>query len=272
MYMQNRGLRYPADWSRRKSEQRPISVVTVYDASSAGLAAQTNVDALLVGDSLGMVVQGERSTLPVTLDQMIYHSEMARRGAPESFLIGDLPFGSYHASREQGSLSAARLMKEGGVDAVKLEGATEETLSLIRSIVEAGIPVMGHIGLTPQSYLNLGGYRVQGRDQERARSLISSARRLQEAGCFSIVLEYVQRDVAGEISQSISIPTIGIGSGPHTDGQVLVWHDLLGLDAKFSPKHAKRYANLAQTIREALNQYDSEVKEKAFPGPENSFD
>jgi len=270
--MQIKQLKYPSDWKVRKELKKTISVVTAYDASSALLASRSNVDALLVGDSLGTTIQKKRSTIPVTLDEIIYHAWMVRRGAPDRFIIGDLPFGSYQTSERDGILSSARLMKEGEVDAVKLEGGDERTAELIRHLVRSGIPVMGHIGLTPQSYLTLGGYRVQGRNENDAIRLIEEAKRLEEAGCFALLLEYVSRPVTKKITETVSIPTIGIGSGEFASGQVLVWHDLLGLDPDFAPKHARQYANLASTIVDALNRYDDEVKTGGFPAAENGFE
>jgi 3-methyl-2-oxobutanoate hydroxymethyltransferase len=269
--METKKLKYPQDWIWRKQNGPPLSVITVYDATMAKLANMASVDALLVGDSLGMVVQGNTSTIPVTFDEMIYHCKLSRRGAPDSFIIGDLPFGSYQESEEKGLHNAFRMMKEAGMSAVKAEGSDVSTLRLIEKIVRSGVPVMGHIGLLPQSYLNLGGYRVQGRKEIESIKLIQAAKDLESAGVFSMVLEYIVINVAREITESISIPTIGIGSGNHTSGQVLVWHDALGLNPDFKAKHSKRFADLDKTIINSLNKYDEEVKNKIFPSDENSF-
>jgi len=271
MIMEQKKLKYPADWISRKKEGTPLSVITAYDATMAKLAALSSVDALLVGDSLGMAVQGNRSTLPVTMDEMIYHTKLVRRGAPDSFIIGDLPSGSYQTSEETGLRNAFRFMKEAGASAVKAEGSDVNTLRIIERLVKSGVPVMGHIGLLPQSYLNLGGYKIQGRSELDSKRLLEAARELESAGVFSMVLEYIVTDVAKEITDTISVPTIGIGSGIHTSGQVLVWNDALGMDPDFKGKHARRFADLDKTIIEALNRFNSEVKSRIFPGKENSF-
>ncbi|MCR9143106.1 MAG: 3-methyl-2-oxobutanoate hydroxymethyltransferase [bacterium] len=264
-------LRYPADWIKRKAAGERISVLTAYDATMARLLAASGVDALLIGDSLGMVVQGQSSTLPVTLDEMIYHARMVRRGAPDSFIIGDLPFGSYQAGIDSGVAAGIRIMKEAGVDAVKVEGAEADTLAVIRKLSAAGAPVMGHIGLTPQSYLTIGGFRAQGRDDAQATRLKAEALALQSAGCFAMVLELVTADLAGEITASLAVPTIGIGSGAGTSGQVLVINDLLGLDDRFQARHVKRYADLGQAITKAADEYHREIHDGQFPADEHSF-
>lgn len=264
-------IKYPGDWIESKRKGRKLSVVTAYDATMARLVQEAGIDALLIGDTLGMVIQGRNSTLAVTLQEMIYHCRLVRRGAPGSFLIGDLPFGSYQISPESGLESAFRLMKEGAVDAVKLEGAETDTLRIIKKLNRSGVPVMGHIGLTPQSYLNLGGFRVQGRSTDAIRSLHEQAGQLEQAGCFAIVLELVTAGAATEITAALTIPTIGIGSGKGTSGQVLVLNDLLGLDPDFQARHVKRYAGLAGTIIEALREYRREVEEGSFPTDEHCF-
>ncbi|MCB1306254.1 MAG: 3-methyl-2-oxobutanoate hydroxymethyltransferase, partial [Leptospiraceae bacterium] len=258
-------LKYPSHWIEAKSQGRKIVMATCYDFSMARLLSRTNLDVLLVGDSMGTAVQGKRSTVSVTLDQIIYHAEMVRRGAPDHFLLVDLPAGSYHASVESAVNNAMRVMKETGADGLKLEGSSPFLLSAIKQIVESGIPVMGHSGLTPQSYLTAGGYRVQGKTGESLAHLKEAALQLEEAGCFGLLLELVESEAARVITESISIPTIGIGAGPHTSGQVLVYHDMLGLDPEFSPKHNRKYANLADTIIEAMNTYASDVGEGRFP-------
>lgn len=266
-----KSLRYPADWIRRKQAGERISVLTAYDATMARLLADSEVDALLVGDSLGMVVQGQSSTLPVTLDEMIYHCRMVRRGAPGLFLIGDLPFGSYQGGIDAGVQAGLRMMKETGADAVKLEGAAEENLTIVRRLSQAGVPVMGHIGLTPQSYLTIGGFRAQGRDEIAAARLKSEALALEAAGCFGMVLELVTAPLAVEITAQLNVPTIGIGSGAGTSGQVLVINDLLGMDDRFKARHVKCYANLGPQITAAAREYTREVHGGIFPADEHSF-
>ncbi|MCB1138009.1 MAG: 3-methyl-2-oxobutanoate hydroxymethyltransferase [Leptospiraceae bacterium] len=264
-------LKYPSHWKKAKSEGRRISMATCYDFSMARLLSRSNVDVLLVGDSLGMVIQGQRSTVPVSLDQIIYHAEMVRRGAPEKFLLVDMPAGSYHASMESAVNNAMRIMKETGADALKLEGSSPYLVSVISRMVESGIPIMGHSGLTPQSVLTAGGYRVQGKTSDSAALLKEAALELQAAGCFGLLLELVEADVAKKLTEDLEIPTIGIGSGAGTTGQVLVFHDLLGLDPDFTPKHTKKYADLAPIIVEAMNQFAEEVEKGDFPSEQNSF-
>ncbi|MCS7206068.1 MAG: 3-methyl-2-oxobutanoate hydroxymethyltransferase [Leptospiraceae bacterium] len=258
-------LKYPSDWIRKKKEKELISVVTCYDFTMAKWISRTPIDAVLVGDSLGMVVQGNSSTLPVRLEEIIYHTKLVRRGAPEKFLIADMPLGSYQTSIQEGLRNSFKVIKETQCQALKFEGADKSTLKLIKKLVQSGLPVMGHIGLTPQSYLNFGGYKIQGRDDKQKEKLIQQAKALEEVGCFSIVLELTEEEVAKEITQLLEIPTIGIGSGNQTDGQVLVIHDLLGMDPDFTPKHAKRYANFAEMGIQSLIQFDHEVKSRKFP-------
>ena len=258
------------DFSKAKKEGVPISMVTCYDYAFARLAEQTDVDVLLVGDSLGNVVAGYENTIPVTVDQMIYHTGLVKRGAPSKFLVCDLPFMSYHVSLEDSLRNAGRIMKETGCNAVKLEGG-EDFVPVVKALVAASIPVMAHLGLTPQSVHKLGGYSVQGREEDKRKKMIDDAKMLEEAGAFSLVLEMVPEDLAAEISSVLTIPTIGIGGGKFCDGQVLVLHDLLGMNETFSPKFLKKYANLSEIIREALNSYNSEVKSRAFPADEHSF-
>lgn len=269
--MGNEILKYPGDWLQRKESGTKISVITAYDATMARLVAATAIDAILVGDSLGMVVQGQDSTLPVTLEDMIYHCRLVRRGAPKGFVIADMPFGSYQVDTASGVGNAIRVMKESGVSAVKLEGATDDTLRIIEKLTAAGAPVMGHIGLTPQNYLNLGGFHAQGRDQKVAGRLREQARALQDAGCFAIVLELVVASLADEITGGLSIPTIGIGSGAGTSGQVLVCNDMLGLDDSFQARHVKRYAELASVVREAMGNFHKEIVAGEFPSKKHSF-
>jgi 3-methyl-2-oxobutanoate hydroxymethyltransferase len=259
---------------RMKDAGEKIAVVTAYDATMARLVDAAGVDVVLVGDSLGMVVQGHDSTLPVTLEQMIYHSAAVRRGLARAsgrpHLVGDLPFGSYQASADDAVKSAMRLVAEGGVEGVKLEGGADY-VDVIRRIVRAGVPVMGHIGLTPQSVHKMGGYVVQGRETEKAQQLLRDARALEAAGCYAIVLECIPAELARIISGQLRIPTIGIGAGPHCDGQVLVLTDLLALDPSFTPKFVKRFAELGEAVRAAVAAYASDVKASAFPDDAHSF-
>ncbi|HBS05530.1 MAG TPA: 3-methyl-2-oxobutanoate hydroxymethyltransferase [Leptospiraceae bacterium] len=269
--MAQKRLKYPSHWLQAHAEGRKISMATCYDFAFARLIARSSVDAILVGDSMGMVVQGKRSTVPVTLDQIIYHAEMVRRGAPEKFLIVDMPAGTYHSSVEAAIENAMRIMKETDADALKLEGSTPFLIQVITRMVESGIPVMGHSGLTPQSVLTAGGFRVQGKTSDSAALLKEAALSLQAAGCFGLLLELVEANVAKNLTSQLSIPTVGIGSGADTSGQVLVLHDILGLDPDFSPRHTKKYADLADPIIQAFDQYTQDVQKGAFPGPENSF-
>ncbi len=247
-----------------------ISMLTAFDASISKLLHDCDVDILLVGDSLGMVVLGYDSTVPVTMDQMIHHSAAVRRGAEDAFVVGDMPFGSYQTGSREAVANGIRFFKEAGCDAVKLEGGME-VCDTVTALVRAGMPVMGHIGLTPQTANQLGGYKVQGKDAESARRLFQEAKSLQEAGAFAIVLECVPSQLAEVITEAISIPTIGIGAGPDCDGQVLVTHDLLGMFEKFIPSFVKSYTTLAPIIKDNINKYNEEVREGTFPDEEHSF-
>ncbi len=257
------------DFQKMTDAGEKIAVLTAYDATSAFLAEAAGATALLVGDSLGMVVQGHSSTIPVTLEQSIYHAQMVVRSTQRAMIIGDLPFMSYKISTEQAMTSAARMMQEGGVGAVKLEGG-EYVAASIQRIVQAGIPVMGHVGLTPQSVNQFGGFRVQGKDIFTAQQLLQDALAIEAAGAFSIVLELIPTELAQEISERLRIPTIGIGAGPNCDGQVQVYHDLLGLHPSFGPRHSKQYANAGKVIQDALSRFVEEVKVGQFPTSENS--
>ncbi len=259
------------DFREMKSRKEPITVLTCYDFLFARLLEEAGVDIILVGDSLGQVVLGYDSTLPVTLDEMIHHARAVRRGAPDTFTVVDLPFLSYQASGEQAVLSAGRVMKESGAHGVKVEGGTDDTCDTVRRLVGAGIPVMGHLGFVPQSVHALGGARVQGRDPDGAQRLRAHASALEKAGCFSIVLELVSTSVATEISEGLRIPTIGIGAGPGCNGQVLVLPDALGLNPGFTPRFLKRFAQLADISRQGVLDYIAEVKEGTYPGPEHTF-
>jgi 3-methyl-2-oxobutanoate hydroxymethyltransferase len=255
---------------RLKQSGQKICMVTAYDATFARILDEGGADVLLVGDSLGMVIQGQESTLPVTLEQMIYHSAAVSRGAKRAHVVGDMPFMSYQVSPQEAVRNAGRLVAEGNVGSVKLEGGAEFA-DTVRAIVRASIPVMGHLGLTPQSVHKMGGYVVQGRDEDAARRMLDDALALEAAGAYSLVLEGVPLELARTITQSLKIPTIGIGAGKHCDGQVLVCYDLLGMNPDFKPKFVKRFANLHGNITEAANTYFSEVRAGTFPDEEHSF-
>ena len=253
-----------------KTRGEKIPMVTAYDYTSARLADQAEIPLLLVGDSLGMVVLGYDSTIPVTMEDMLHHVKAVARAAQRAMVVVDLPFMSYQLDPSQALANAARLVQEGGAQSVKLEGG-EKIARTVARIVDAGIPVMGHIGLTPQSVHALGGYRVKGRKPKEAAQLLKDAHALEEGGAFAVVLELIPSPLARLISERLSIPTIGIGAGGQCDGQVQVLHDILGLYTDFVPKHTKRYAFLAGTIEDALTQYIREVKEGSFPTEEQSF-
>jgi 3-methyl-2-oxobutanoate hydroxymethyltransferase len=255
-----------------KARGERIAVLTAYDYLMAGLVDASGVDCILVGDSLGQVVAGESSTLPVTLDQMIYHARAVRRATTRALLVVDMPFLTYQVSEQEALRNCGRVLQETGAQAVKVEGGYERVALTIRRLVEAGIPVMGHLGLTPQSVHGLGGYRLVGRAKDESERVLADAQRLVDAGCFSIVLEMLPRGLAAEITRSIPIPTIGIGAGPECDGQVLVLPDMLGLNEGFSPGFLKRYAALADDVRAAVNEYVREVKDGSYPGPEHSYE
>lgn len=256
---------------RKKQSGDPITVLTAYDYPTALSIDQAGLDSILVGDSLGMVVLGYANTLPVTMDDMLHHCRAVARGAQYALLIGDMPFMSYQVSVEQAVRNAGRFLQEGGMDCVKLEGGRERAAAT-EAIVGAGIPVMGHLGLTPQSVQQLGGFRPQGRDAQAAQRLLEDALRLQDAGCFSIVLESVPARLAELISQRLEIPTIGIGAGVGCDGQVLVTHDLLGLFDRFTPRFVKKYADLHGEMKRAFSAYKDEVEQRKFPAQEHSVD
>jgi 3-methyl-2-oxobutanoate hydroxymethyltransferase len=247
-----------------KLRRQPIVMVTAYDAPSGRLADEAGVDIVLVGDSAAMTVLGHDSTVPATMDEMIVLTRAATRGARRPLVVADMPFGSFQVSDEKAVENAIRFVKEAGADAVKIEGAGS-MLTRAAAIVAAGIPVMGHIGLTPQSATALGGFKAQGRTAEQARRLLADARALEAAGCFTLVLEAVPAPVAARITEALTIPTIGIGAGVSTDGQVLVWHDLLGLYSGTSPRFVKRYAELAPVIRDAVAAYADDVRARRFP-------
>jgi 3-methyl-2-oxobutanoate hydroxymethyltransferase len=254
-----------------KAAGRRIAMLTCYDALFARLLEQADTDVLLVGDSLHQVLGGHETTLGATLDEMIYHAAAVHRGAPRTLLFVDLPFLTYQVSVEEAIRNAGRVLQESGAHGVKLEGG-QPMAATVRALVDRGIPVMGHLGLTPQSVHALGGYRVQGRETDAAARLLADARTLEEAGACSMVLELMPADLARQISESIAIPTIGIGAGPGCDGQVLVLHDMLGLNDAFSPKFLRRFAELGEAVRGAAREFAEEVRAGDYPGREHSFE
>ena len=253
---------------RMKDDGEKISMVTAYDYSQAVLVEKSGIEMVLVGDSLAMTTLGHSGTTALTTEEMIAHIKPVVRGAPSPLIVGDLVFGSYNESVVQAVSSANRLIKEGGCDAVKLEGAHVEK---IKAIVEAGIAVQGHLGLTPQTSVLLGGFKVQGKDMEAARKLLEDAKEVEKAGAFSIVLECVPEELGRAVSKTLSIPVIGIGAGRYCDGQVLVFHDMLGLFDKFTPKFVKKYRDVGKDVVEAFTQFKKEIKEGSFPSEENTF-
>lgn len=253
-----------------KEEGRPITMITAYDYAMARNVDEAGIDMILVGDSVGNVMLGYSSTIPVTMDAMIHHTQAVVRGTKYALVVGDMPFMSYQASEAAGLQNAGRFLKEGGCAAIKLEGGSE-ICPLVKKMVTAGIPVMGHIGLTPQSVNQFGGFKVQGKDIAAAQKLIDDAKALEAAGAFSIVLECVPAALAAKVSEMISIPTIGIGAGNGCGGQVLVCNDLLGFSNGFTPKFAKKYRNLHQEIVGAVSEYISDVRDRSFPAPEHTF-
>jgi len=258
------------DLQAKKDKERPITMVTAYDYPTGVLADRAGIDIILVGDSLAMVVLGYENTVTVTMEEMLHHCRAVAKGAQHPLLVGDMPFMSYHVSTAQAVENAGRFLKEGDMDVVKLEGG-QERAQAVRAIVDAGIPVMGHIGLTPQTISKLGGFRTQGKTVEAALQLIDDALALEGAGCFSLVLEAIPDRVATLITQKLKIPTIGIGAGAGTDAQVLVLHDMLGMFDRFTPKFVKKYADFFETGTKALQQYVQDVEQKVFPGPEHIF-
>jgi 3-methyl-2-oxobutanoate hydroxymethyltransferase len=254
-----------------KERGERFAMLTAYDAPSARLLDEAGIPLILVGDSLGMVVLGHNSTLPVTIDDMVRHTAAVVRGRTEAMVVGDMPFMSYQASDDEAVRNAGRLLQEAGADAVKLEGG-RRIIDIVVRLVDMGIPVMGHLGLTPQSVNQFGGYRVQGRSDEAAHQIVSDAKDLEAAGVFSLVLEAVPSKVGKEVTDSLHIPTIGIGAGPHTDGQVLVFHDFLGLSAGRLPRFVKRYASLGEKIKAAARGFAEEVASGVYPGPEHTYD
>ena len=254
---------------KMKQDGEKIVAVTAYDAPSAKLSHEAGADFLLIGDSMSNTVLGYENTLPLTMEESLFHCKAARRGAPDAFIVGDMPFMSYQISCSEALRNAGRYIKEAGCDAVKLEGGSY-AVAVVERLVTAGIPVIGHIGLLPQQVLAAGGYKIAGKTAEGVNLLMEDAKALENAGAFCMVLEGIPSEVSKQITESVSIPTIGIGAGIHCDGQIQVMSDLLGMSG-FIPKHARRYANLSQTILDALSQYAEDVKNCEFPGKENSF-
>lgn len=255
---------------KRKESATKITALTAYDAPTAKFAEECGVDLILVGDSLGMVVLGYKNTIPVTLEQSLHHSAAVVRGTENSFIVGDMPFMTYHQSIETALMNAAKYLQEAGVDAVKVEGGTE-IAPTVKQMVQSGIPVLGHIGLLPQSVLTSGGYRLAGKTEEDAQRLIDDALALENAGAFAVVLEGMPTEVSKRVTDSIRIPTIGIGAGPHCDGQIQVINDILGLFTEFTPKHTRRYANLDIEIKRAVTAYTEDVRNGNFPNETESF-
>lgn len=255
---------------RQSKGDRKLTMLTAYDYSSATLVDECDIDMILVGDSLGMVMLGRDDTISVTMDEMVHHTKAVVRGTTRSLVIADMPFMSYEVGTEDAMRNAARLFQEGGARAVKLEGG-HTVVPQVKALVNAGIPVVGHIGLTPQRVASLGGFKVQGKTAEAANTLLEEAKALEEAGVFCIVLEAIPAPIAARITQELSIPTIGIGAGAECDGQVLVFHDLLGLFDRFVPKFVKQYANLRETAASAISDYKREVEDGSFPAPEHTF-
>jgi 3-methyl-2-oxobutanoate hydroxymethyltransferase len=258
------------DVQRFKDEGRHFAMLTAYDYLSARILDESGIPILLVGDSLGMVMLGHPTTLPVTMDDMLHHAKAVSRGARQALLVGDMPFMSYQASVDQAIVNAGRFLQEAAMHAVKLEGGGR-VIDITRRLTESGIPVMGHVGLTPQFVHQMGGFKVQGKTDKQAARILADAKSLEQAGAFSVVLEGVPSKLAATITQQLRIPTIGIGAGPATDGQVLVLHDMLGLTTGKAPKFVKRYANLAEEIARAATAYMEDVQAGTFPGPEHEY-
>lgn len=259
------------DFTAHKRKRDKLVVVTAYDAIFGRLVDEAGVDAVLVGDSLGNVVAGMDSTLPVTLHQMIYHAAMVRRGVSRALLVVDMPFLTYQTGADRAVWNCGRVLQRTGAQAVKMEGGGPDMAEVVRRVVSAGIPVMGHVGFTPQSVHALGGYVVQGKTSDEAARVLDEARQLEEAGAFSIVLELMPAELARQVTETLSIPTIGIGAGGECDGQVLVLHDLLGLNDMFAPKFLKRYASMAEDVREAVGKFAEDVRGGRYPAKEHEF-
>ncbi len=259
-----------ADLMAKKEQAKKITMLTAYDFPTAQMVDKAGIDTILVGDSLGMVVLGYTSTVPVTMEEMIHHTKAVTRGTTYAFVLGDMPFMSYQTGIEKAIENAGRFIKEGECDAVKLEGGSE-VAPVVKAIVTAGIPVCAHIGLTPQTATQLSGFKVQGKDAESARNMINAAKDLEKAGAFMVVMECIPEMLASRITKALTIPTIGIGAGKDCDGQVLVYHDTVGLFERFTPKFVKQYIKLGPMIIDALKEYKNEVEEGVFPGEEHTF-
>ncbi|MBM4339998.1 MAG: 3-methyl-2-oxobutanoate hydroxymethyltransferase [Deltaproteobacteria bacterium] len=260
----------PVDLQTMKNEGKKFSMLTAYDYPMALLEDRAGIEVILVGDSLGMTVLGYENTIPVTMEEMIHHTKAVTRGSKYALIIGDMPFMSYNTSEQDAIYNAGRFMKEGKADAIKLEGGVS-VKEIVRAIVKAGIPVMGHIGLTPQTISMLGGFKVQGKDAQAAQKIIDDALELEDAGAFSVLLEAVPAPIAQKVTERLKVPTIGIGAGVHCDGQVLVVHDMLGLFDRFTPKFAKRYVNLSEQMLKAFDAYREDVLKGVFPTDQHSF-
>ncbi len=263
-------MKQTTEFLKMKQKKEPIVMLTAYDYPSAKLAEEAGVDMILVGDSLGMVVLGYDSTIPVTVDDMIHHTKAVKRGAKDTYIVTDMPFMSYHVSRSDALKNAARIIQESGANAVKIEGSND-VIYTISALTEAGIPVVAHLGLTPQAVGVLGGYKVQGKDAESARQLIEDAKKVEKAGAIALVLECVPKQLGEEVTNSISIPTIGIGAGNGTDGQVLVFHDVVSYGVDRVPKFVKQYASVNEPIKQGIQDYITEVKAKSFPDEKHSY-
>ena len=257
-------------FQKAKENGEKLSMLTAYDYSMAKIIDESGVNGILIGDSLGMVVKGDEDTLGVTVDDIIYHTKAVKKGAKNALIVSDMPFLSYHVSVEEAVMNAGRLMKEGGANAVKLEGGAN-IAKQVKAIVDAQIPVMGHLGLTPQSINAFGGFRVQGKSEEAARKIIEDAKALEEAGVFAITLEGIPAKLAEIITKTVSVPTIGIGAGKECDGQILVYQDMLGMFSDFVPKFVKQYANIGTAMREAIGSYVKEVQDGIFPQEEHTY-
>ncbi len=269
--MSNKQNKINVNYFRKKKEDKEkIIALTAYDASTAKFAEEAGVELILVGDSLGMAVLGYETTVPVTIEQSLHHCKAVANSAKKAFVVGDMPFMTYQISAEQAMTNAARYLQEGGVNAVKIEGG-KDMASTVERLVNAGVPVMGHIGLLPQKVLTSGGYKIAGKNADETTRLIEDAKALEAAGIFSLVLECMPAEVAKEISEAVSIPTIGIGGGVDCDGQIQVVNDILGLFTEFLPRHARRYAHLGEEIKKAFSSYVSDVSNKQFPADEESF-
>lgn len=259
------------DILKKKSQGQKISMLTAYDYPMACLLDEVGIDIVLVGDSLGNVILGQDSTVSVTMEEMLHHAKAVKNGVKKALLVADMPFMSYNVSIEQTICNAGQFIKQAGVDAIKMEGANPAVLQMVKAVVAAGIPVMGHIGLTPQTAGSLGGFKVQGKDAKAAQQILENALALEKAGCFSIVFECIPDSLSELITKRLTIPSLGIGAGPGCDGQVLVTHDLLGLNQRFTPKFVKKYVNLAVIMKKAMADFINDVNTVQFPDKEHSF-